>query len=150
MISSVYFADYYWGNTNAAIIALDLLSYYFALREPALDLRVVRIPGYAVSALFLAVDTFKVTAAVLIFPFWLAMNRKRLRPALGLLVLLIAVLNSVVVFEPVLLYGYFAAVFSQPQAVLWQLYEFVWYYALPLAGVVLLGHRRSEDSPREA
>jgi len=137
-ISPVFFADYYWGNANTAVLALGLLSYYFAIRRDIVDLRVIRVPGYVLSSFFLALDTFKPTAALLILPFWAVMNRKKILPSLGYLVLFVALLNSVALFEPILITGYFSALLAEPQAALWQVYEYVWYYTLPLTGTILL------------
>ena len=146
-ISPVFFTDYYRGNTNTAILALGLLSYYFAIRQWDIDFRIVKVPSYALSSLFLALDTFKPTAFVLILPFWLAMNRKSILPSLGFLVLFTGLLNNVVVFEPTLFTGYLSALSAEPQAALWQVYEYVWYYTLPLVGITLLWQRRLSPSP---
>ena len=137
-VSPVFFADYYWGNTNTAILGLGLLSYYFAMRKDPINFGVVQLQGYALSSLFLALDTFKPTAALLILPFWVVMNRKKILQSLGLLLLFVAALNSVALFEPTLVTGYFSALAAEPQAALWQVYEYVWYYTLPLTGIVLL------------
>jgi len=147
-ISPVFFTDYYWGNTNTAALAIGLLSYYFALRRETVDLRVVRIPPYVLGALLLALDTFKVTVALLIIPFWLVMSRKKILPSLGFLMVFIVILNSVVLFEPALLTGYFSALFSEPQAALWQVYEYVWYYTLPTVGIILIWQNNKEQAGR--
>ena len=145
-ISPVFFADYYWGNANTAVLALGLLSFYFAMRKDVLNLRVIQVPSYVLSSLFLALDTFKPTATLLIFPFWALMNRKKILPSLGCLVLFLALLNGVALFEPTLIAGYFTALSAEPQAALWQVYEYVWYYTLPLTGAILLwlGNRPSQ------
>lgn len=147
-VSPVFFTDYYWGNTNTAILALGLLSYYFAARQRPIDLGVVRIPSYVLSSLFLALDTFKPTAALLILPFWLTLNRKKLWASVGYLLAFAVLLNSVVLFEPALLTGYLSAISNEPQAALWQVYEYVWYYTLPVTGFALfwLGRRGSAGS----
>ena len=145
-VSPVFFTDYYWGNTNTAILALGLLSYYFAVRREPLDLRFVCVPSYVFSSLFVALDTFKLTAAVLILPFWLAMNRKNILQSLSVLAIFVVLLNSVVFLEPNLLTEYLAALVAVPQAALWQVYEYVWYYTLPLVGVILLWQRSKAKS----
>jgi hypothetical protein len=149
-ISPVFFTDYYWGNTNTAALAIGLLSYYFGLRQNAVDLRVAKIPPYVLSALLLALDTFKVTVALLIVPFWLVMNRKKILSSLGSLLLFIVILNSVVLFEPALLSGYFSALFSEPQTALFQVYEYVWYYTLPMVGIILIWQKSKEQVRRNA
>ena len=145
-VSPVFFTDYYWGNTNTAALAIGLFSYYFALRENPIDLRVARIPPYAVSALLLALDTYKVTVALLTLPFWLVMSRKKILPSLGSLLLFVAILNGVVLFEPALFTGYFSALFSEPQAALWQVYEYVWYYTLPTVGIILIWQKSRDQN----
>jgi hypothetical protein len=155
-LSPVFFTDYYWGNTNTAILSLGLLSYYFAVRSEPINLRISRIPSYVFSSLFLALDSFKITSFFLIFPFWIAFNRKKAWKSLGFLVLFLLIVNSVAIFEPTLLIGYLYAVRTESTAALWQVYEYVWYYSLPLVGVALLlserkVHRRNfmEIEPRD-
>jgi hypothetical protein len=145
-ISPVFYADYYWGNTNTAILGLGLLSYYFAVRRNPINIGAIQFPGYVFSSLFLALDTFKPTAALLILPFWMMMNKKKALQSIGLLALLVVALNSVALFEPTLISGYISALVAEPQAALWQVYEYVWYYTLPIVGIVLVWYGQSRTS----
>ena len=149
-VSPVFFTDYYWGNANTAILALGLLSYYFAARREPVNLVVFKVPSYVFSSLILALNTFKPTAALLIFPFWLVMSRKKILQSLSFLFLFVVALNSVVFFEPTLLTGYLSALALEPQVALWQVYEYVWYYTLPLSGIILLWQGRKLKSISEA
>ena len=141
-ISPVFFADYYWGNTNTAVLALGLLSFYFAVKKGDIDFGVIKIPGYAFSSLFLALESLKITATLLVLPFYLLLSQRKLFQSIGLLMMFTVVLNGVAFFEPALLTGYITAIASEPQGALWQVYEYVWYYTLPLTGIALLWQQR--------
>ena len=141
-VSPIFFADYYWGKTNTAVLALGLLSYYFAMRREPIEFGVASVPSYAFSALFLALDTFMPTATLLILPFWLVMSRRNILPSLGFFFLFLVALNGIVFFEPTLLTGYISALAVEPQAAHWQVNEYVWYYTLPLTGTLLLWQGR--------
>jgi len=150
-ISPVFFADYYWGNTNTMILALGLLAYCCAVSTRSFNVGRVRVPSYVFSALFLALDSFKIMAPLFVLPFWLAMNRSRIAKSIGFLFLFICALNAVALFEPALLVGYLStmtALSLEPsRSPLWQVYEYVWYYTLPIAGLMLLRSSRANENP---
>ena len=146
LISPVYFADYHFGNTNAMVLSLALFSYYFAAWDSSrstINLKIARVPPYVLSSLFLALDTFKVTAVLFILPFWLILNRRNLLHSIALFIVFAAVLNGIIVFEPTLISGYLSKLAVEASiptnlSPLWQVYEYVWYYTIPLAGLAFL------------
>ena len=156
VISPPFFADYYHGNANTMILALGLMSFYFASRGSTVSTRIgsIKIPFYAISSVFVALDTFKVTAVLFVFPFWLILVRRHLTRAIFVFVVSLVVLNGVVLFEPALLSGYWSKLMIEQSiptgsSPLWQLYEYVWYYTLPLAGLmtIISGRRRPASLP---
>jgi hypothetical protein len=144
LISPPYFADYYHGNTNTMIVALALLCLTFAAKggQP-ISLANWKVPAYALGSLFLALDTFKITAAFLILPFWLVLTRKHLVRSLVIFGASYAILNGLFFLEPVLISGYVSKLVVEEsiptdQSPLWQLYHYVWYYTIPLFGALLV------------
>jgi hypothetical protein len=153
-LSPAYFAEYYWGETNAVIMLCGLLAFY-CLKIDKITIPFIKgplpVPGYVLSSLFLSLGSFKLTAVPFIFPFWILLLLKSKNPMKTFMffILFMLLFNFSIFIHPNLLIDFFNVIFhcsgNQPFLYFTQIHDYVWFYTMPLAGLYFLNYPETEE-----
>jgi hypothetical protein len=93
------------------------------------------------SSLVLALGSFKLSVLPFFLPFWVLLNRKNWVRAITCFALFATLLNFPVLIHPNLFFDYVGNVLYRAEGstyYLFQIYNYVWLYTLPLASIATL------------
>jgi len=136
-LSLPYFETYFAGKADAMILLLMLVSLYFAMNRDR-D-RFLRIPGWALSAVFFALASVEPHQVMELLPFWYVSNAVRKNAIRSSLVWvgMLALLNSLFLLYPNLLSAAYSvwvlrASEATEIAVFFHLHHYVWLGTIPI------------------
>ncbi len=136
-LSLPYFETYFAGKADATILLLMLISLYFAVN--CYRNRFLRIPGWALSAVFFAFAAVEPHQMIELFPFWYVSNavRKNAIRASLIWIGMLALLNSLFLLYPNLLSAAInvwaiRAGEATDTAVFFHLHHYVWLGTIPI------------------